>query len=94
MTQLNITLGSATDETLLQVDGIATLAGTLTLDVGGVADGSTLALVNATRINGAFAGVEVVQRRGSACTDARLQQDEQTLVALLYVSLYCTSVPC
>ena len=81
-----MTLASPTGETLLQVDGVATLTGSLVLDVGGLAVGTTLVLINATRIDGAFAKAKVVRREGDPCLKAKLVQEEQTLSVLLCVS--------
>lgn len=81
-----MTLASPTGETLLQVDGVATLTGSLVLDVGGLAVGTTLVLINATRIDGAFTEAKVVRREGDPCLKAKLVQEEQTLSVLLCVS--------
>lgn len=82
-----MTLVLPTGETLLQVDGVATLTGSLILDVGGLTVGETLVLINATQINGAFTEAKVARRKGDPCLQAKLVQEEQTLSVLLYVAI-------
>lgn len=71
-------------ETLVQVDGVATIDGALSINLGApVDDGDYLTLINATEIVGEFTSVDV-QARGSSCARADIVQDSQSLAALLY----------